>query len=439
MKQLMIYGATGYTGRMAAGYARAAGTPIVIAGRSEAPLARLASELGVEFRVFSLDETATIDGELEGISVILNCAGPFMRTADILMRASIRNGVHYLDTAAELDSYRLAEALDEEAKAAGVMLLPGGGGSVAMLGSLAGHAVGRVTDPRKIRIALHVAGGLSRGSAISATENLTAETLQRVDGRLVSRAADDIGRFDFGKGVVDCFPVTLPDLITIWRATHVPDIETFVHVTGDGFPQGDLSALPDGPSEEERLANRYQAVIEVTDAEGLVTRFLLDTVNGYTFTATAAAEAGRRVLQGEAKSGFQTPAGLFGNGFAGAIADTTIVDVTGASHATLVDDFVRTTNAFDVRAALSLFAPDAVIDDASVGDAFVGGAGIRRYLERFFVGYKTQSRPLSIESLDDRNAIVRLDFTGDFGHETGILKIAVNSDGLIGRIDADLE
>nr|WP_245305756.1 hypothetical protein [Rhizobium leguminosarum] len=37
------------------------------------------------------------------------------------------------------------------------------------------------------------------------------------------------------------------------------------------------------------------------------------------------------------------------------------------------------------------------------------------------------------------NAIIRLDFTGDFGHEVGTLKIAANAGGLIQRIDADLE
>lgn len=221
MKKLMIYGAAGYTGSMAAQHAHAAGTPLVLAGRNEATLAKLASELGVQYRVFALDDAAAINQMLTDISVILNCAGPFMRTAEILMKASIRNGVHYLDTAAELDSYRLAEVLGGQAAAAGVMLLPGGGGSVAMLGSLAGHAVDRVVDPRKIRIALHVAGGLSRGSAISASENLTVETLQRVDGKLVNKAVSDIQQFDFGNGAVDCFPVTLPDLITIWQATGV--------------------------------------------------------------------------------------------------------------------------------------------------------------------------------------------------------------------------
>jgi short subunit dehydrogenase-like uncharacterized protein len=326
MKKMMIYGATGYTGRMVAEHAKSAGTQVVLAGRSEGALAKLAAEHGVEYRVFALDDADAIDQNLLDMSVLLNCAGPFMRTAKPLMEASIRNGMHYLDTAAELNSYRLAELLDGDARAAGVMLMPGGGGSVAMLGSLAGHAVARVQNPRKLRIAMHVSGGMSRGSAISATENMTTETLARVDGELVT-VSNNVRKFDFGQGAVDSFQVTLPDLITIWRATGAPDIETFVHVTGNGFPTGDLSLLPDGPTEDERLANRYQAIVEVTDAQGKVFRSLLDTVNGYSFTAIAVSEAGRRVLAGEVRGGFQTPAGLFGNGFAETIADTTIIDL----------------------------------------------------------------------------------------------------------------
>lgn len=327
MKTLMIYGAAGYTGRMTAGHAKAAGLNVIVAGRDAAELAKLASELGVDHRVFSLDDDAAVDAALSDVSVLLNCAGPYIRTAEPLMRAAIRTGTHYLDIAAELDSYRLAEKLDTKAKAADVMLLPGSGGSVAMLGCLAGHVAERVAEPRNIRIALHVSGSMSRGSAVSASENLTTETLARTNGTLQGRSAEDIGSFDFGKGPVDCFPVTLPDLITIWQATHIPDIETFVHVSGDAFPEGNLSALPDGPTEAQREANRYQAAVEVTGADRSVARAVLDTVNGYTFTPLAAAEAARRVLGGEARPGFQTPAGLFGNGFAETIADTRIIDL----------------------------------------------------------------------------------------------------------------
>ena len=105
----------------------------------------------------------------------------------------------------------------------------------------------------------------------------------------------------------------------------------------------------------------------------------------------------------------------------------------------LVEKFIRMANAFDIEGVLSLFSPDAVIDDVSVGDAFAGSEGIRSYFERFFVGYNTVSRLLSLENLDHCNAIVRLDFTGDFGHEIGSLKIAADSNGLIARIDVDLE
>ena len=73
---------------------------------------------------------------------------------------------------------------------------------------------------------------------------------------------------------------------------------------------------------------------------------------------------------------------------------------------TLVENFIRTTNAFDIEGALALFEPNAVIDDVSVGDAFSGEAGIRAYVERFFVGYNTTSRLLSLEQPDDCTAVV---------------------------------
>ncbi len=51
-----------------------------------------------------------------------------------------------------------------------------------MIGCLASHAAQRVSNVRRIRVALYVAGTMSRGSAISASENLTAECLERVNG-----------------------------------------------------------------------------------------------------------------------------------------------------------------------------------------------------------------------------------------------------------------
>jgi ketosteroid isomerase-like protein len=105
---------------------------------------------------------------------------------------------------------------------------------------------------------------------------------------------------------------------------------------------------------------------------------------------------------------------------------------------TTVEAFITATNAFDVDAALALFARDAVIDDPSTGHRFSAHAGIGDYLARYFVGYRTVTRLLSIEDLDDGRMRVRVDFTGDFGHEVGLLDMRVQPDGRIVRIDADL-
>jgi short subunit dehydrogenase-like uncharacterized protein len=324
MIKLMIYGASGYTGRMAAEHAKAAGLDLVFAGRDASKLDKVASDLDVEYRAFAVDDTQALDSALSDVVVLLNCAGPFARTVSSLMTAAIRNGVHYLDVSAELDGYRLAQDLDGEARAAGVMLLPGSGGSVAMLGCLAAYAAERLAHPVKVSIALHVSGAMSRGSAISALENLSPECLERVGHQLRPRDPDERKSFDFGSGARSCFPVTLPDLITIGHSTGCPDVETFVHVSGDAFPQGDLSAMPDGPTAAERERNRYQAAVEVVDRDGSTARAVLDTVNGYTFTPMAAAEAARRVMGGEVRPGFQTPVELFGKGFAETIADTKV-------------------------------------------------------------------------------------------------------------------
>lgn len=98
----------------------------------------------------------------------------------------------------------------------------------------------------------------------------------------------------------------------------------YVHVSGDAFPSGDLSLLPDGPSPEERAGNVARAVVEVTGAGGDVHHAVIETVNGYSFTPLAAVAAAKRVLTGVSQPVFQTPAKVFGADFALSIPGTRI-------------------------------------------------------------------------------------------------------------------
>lgn len=325
MSILLIYGATGYTGRMAAERAKALGLTFEIAGRNHSRLAALAAHLDVPFRVF--DTGADVENALTDISVLLNFAGPFAHTAEPLMRACIKAGVDYLDITAEINVYRLAERLGAEAASNDVMLLPGVGWDVVPTDSLAVHVAQRVERPLALSIALQVPGSMSRGSAMSVSEIISAGVLARVDGELVSTPDATPRHFDFGDGPVLCVPLSFGDLVTGWHSTGIPDIAMFVHIAGDAFPEGDLSRLPDGPTAEEREAHRARAVVEVTGAGGAIARSVIETVNGYSYTPLAAVEAARRVLEGERRPGFTTPVRVFGGGFAESIAGTVISDL----------------------------------------------------------------------------------------------------------------
>lgn len=105
----------------------------------------------------------------------------------------------------------------------------------------------------------------------------------------------------------------------------------------------------------------------------------------------------------------------------------------------LIKQFIENANLFDVDSALELFAENAVIDDESVGRKFVNKKGVRDYLETFFVGYNTKTQLDLFEITDDFNASIKVDFTGDFGHEKGGLNFSFNKEGLIAKIDAYLE
>src|SRR5271169_6150604 len=82
----MIYGATGYTGRLIAQEAVRRGQRPVLAGRDPAAVAELARQLDLPSRIFSLDDAEAVARALASplgagparIDAVLHCAGPFV-------------------------------------------------------------------------------------------------------------------------------------------------------------------------------------------------------------------------------------------------------------------------------------------------------------------------------------------------------------------------
>ncbi|HEY5315591.1 MAG TPA: saccharopine dehydrogenase NADP-binding domain-containing protein, partial [Pirellulales bacterium] len=123
MNDWLIYGANGYTGRLIARLAKERGLRPTLAGRSAQPVERLASELGLEARVFDLSADA-LPANLRGMRLVLNCAGPFVRTAPAMLAGCLAAGSHYLDITGEIEVIEQAAALDAAARQSGVTLMP---------------------------------------------------------------------------------------------------------------------------------------------------------------------------------------------------------------------------------------------------------------------------------------------------------------------------
>ncbi|MFF7553732.1 saccharopine dehydrogenase family protein [Streptomyces olivaceus] len=337
--RLLVYGATGYTGKLVAEHAKESGLDVVVAGRNQERVKALGEELGVDSRAFPVDDPALLRDALDGITVVLNVAGPFHRTAGPLMDACIDMGVHYLDTTAEYDVFAAARSRHAEAAVAGVMVMSGAGWDVVPSDCVAAHAAARVTDPVSLRLALKLLSAtpeeseglnlFSRGSIVSATEGIgDLGVLVRKDGDIVALPEPKAASFDFGDdGPEECVSVSMGDLITSHHATAVPSIEVYVQV-GQPLPIDlDLSTLPDGPTAQERQVGRSKVVAEVTGRDGSVVRSLIDTPTGYRFTQLSSVEIARRVLAGSFTPGFQSPSSAYGPELALAVGDSQIKDL----------------------------------------------------------------------------------------------------------------
>ena len=124
----LLYGANGYTGERVARLARALGHRPVLAGRSAAAVCGLAEELGLERRLFSLEEPRRIEEALAGMDLVLHCAGPFSRTSKPMADACLRTGTHYLDLTGEVAVFETLAGRGKKIQAA--IRDPFGGGGI---------------------------------------------------------------------------------------------------------------------------------------------------------------------------------------------------------------------------------------------------------------------------------------------------------------------
>ena len=109
---ILIYGATGYTGKLIVEAAAGRGVRPILAGRNLEKVKAVAGPLGLSARAFDLRDPGRIDAALEGVSAVLCAAGPFSATSRPMVAACLRNRVPYLDITGEIDVFEAVAARD---------------------------------------------------------------------------------------------------------------------------------------------------------------------------------------------------------------------------------------------------------------------------------------------------------------------------------------
>jgi short subunit dehydrogenase-like uncharacterized protein len=106
--EVVIYGASGYTGKLIAWHLAEHGIPFIAAGRSqerlEQQMAGIEELKGHDYQCVAVDHNEdAIRDLLKGKKIVYNVVGPFMQLAEPVVKAALDSGCHYLDTTGEQD------------------------------------------------------------------------------------------------------------------------------------------------------------------------------------------------------------------------------------------------------------------------------------------------------------------------------------------------
>ena len=336
---ILIYGASGYTGRLIVDRAIARGLRPILAGRDRDKLANLAARRRLESRCASLTDRSALSAAVRGVRVVLNAAGPFSTTFDPIVDACLDAGAHYLDITGEIEVIERAARKHSAALRSGIMVMPAVGFDVVPSDCLAAHVVSRCAGATRLRIGIAGLDLLSRGSARTVLDRVGRGTVVRRTGRLVALedgAPEAFHEFDFGDGPRQCAAVSWGDVASAFFTTGVPDVAVYFEATagvlaslgwerawGPWFRQGPWRELlaragaliPEGPSGPRRAQGSATLVAEASVEGGPPVRARLRTPEVYELTAVTAIAIAERVLAEDLEVGFQTPARVYGADF----------------------------------------------------------------------------------------------------------------------------
>ncbi len=370
---IIVWGATGFTGRLVAEYLSAeygktvAGGggvdpwPWAMAGRSMAKLEEVRDLIGAPkdtpLIVADADDPASLDALCARTHVVLTTVGPYQLYGDALVAACVRNGTDYADLCGEPGWMReMIDQHQDAAKASGARITFSCGFDsipfdlgVSYLQSAAVKAHGKPAPRVKGRVR-KMQGGASGGTVASLTETLKAVAKKPSLALLLkssfaltpgfegpSQPSGLMPEYDSATGTWTA-PFVMAPINTKnvhrtnfllghpWGQDFVYDemVMTTIGDAGKAMAEAMAKANPfgesklkpgDGPSKEEREAGFYDILFigEYPDGTRIRANVTGDRDPGYGSTSKMLAETGIALLANDGPGGVWTPGALLGD------------------------------------------------------------------------------------------------------------------------------
>jgi len=336
--RIVLFGATGYTGRLAAQAMVERGVEPVLAARTQSKLDELAAELGgnLETRTADVSDPPSVAALVEHGDVLVTTVGPFAKWGQPAAAAATTKQAHYIDSTGEPQFIReVFERYGPPADRAGIAMLTAMGYDWVP-GNLAGAlALDRAGDlATRVDVGYFITGSGARpsgGTQASLVGAIVAPAYGFRDGRIqTERGAKRVRSFHVGSKDLSGISVgssehfTLPRVSSRLREVNaylgwfgpasrpmqlfsactslgmkVPGAEKLWSAATERFVQGSTG----GPDAETRAKSGSLVVAIAYDPSGReLTKVTLRGVDGYTFTGRMLAWAAERAASGGLKS-----------------------------------------------------------------------------------------------------------------------------------------
>ncbi|WP_337968713.1 saccharopine dehydrogenase NADP-binding domain-containing protein [uncultured Flavobacterium sp.] len=300
--KIVIYGAYGHTGKFLVAQLYQQGFKPVLSGRDADKLNALSKDYpDLITKVADINQPETLDKAFADAEIIVNCAGPFLDTAEPIIQSTLRLGKHYLDVSAEQKAVLdIFEQFSEQAKIANVIIIP----AAAFYGGLADLLSTTLTKDwdQVDEISSYI--GLdswhpTKGTRLTGErnhyqrfmfENNSLQPVLEVKSKV----------WDFPEPIATQEVVTVPlsEIITISRHINVNTINTYLSQNSLTDIRNDKTPEPKAADEKNRSNQVF--CMEVVATKGNKSRSITaQGIDIYAVTAPLIVEALKRILTGK--------------------------------------------------------------------------------------------------------------------------------------------